>query len=329
MSLEFTLRLPIELSPGRNISAIDQTIEQKIGNLTFSWERQNRLYILKVSGFISELNAQEYFSKIWVGLMWVMLNRNIAFSLNKSFGKVTYVSDPKQSGENLSNAFGLPFDGRVVDGLADGDIPVVYQSDKKIRFINAGNINVLIGTPVDQIFATLIEGVALANNSSLISDTKIKTALELYSSYYYESSANAKLLTLVMALETLTVSSPKSQFLLNLIANWQKDVDRLKNELESESEEFEALIALERELLFRKEKSLRSQVRALVYDALQRSGASYAREMAEKAVKVYDKRSTLVHEGALPIQDIQWAETEAKNIVEAVLKAKFREGGRV
>jgi hypothetical protein len=327
MATEFTLRFPFELSPGRDIVAIDQTVEQKIGNLTFSCERQDRLYILKVSGFVSELIAQEYFSKIWVGLMWVMLNRNIAFSFNKSFGKVTYASDPKQAGENLSNAFGSPFDGRVVDGLADGDIPVVYQSDKKIRFINAGNINVLIGKPFDQIFATMIEGVALANNSRIISDTKIKTALELYSAYYYESSANAKLLTLVMALETLTVSSPKSQFVLDIIANWQKDVDQLKNQLESESEEFEALIALERELLFRKEKSLRSKIKDLVFDTLQGEGASNAREMAAKAVKVYDKRSTLVHEGTLPIQDIQWAETEAKNIVEAVLRAKFQEVG--
>lgn len=325
MAVEFTLRFPFELSPGREILAIDQTFEQKIGNLTFGWERQDSLYILKVSGFVSELNAQEYFRKICAGLMWAMLNQNIAFSFNKDFGKVTYASDPKQAGENLSNASGLPFDGRVDDGLTDGNIPVVYQSDKKIRFVHAGNINVVIGKPVDQIFASLIEGISLTNNSSIISNAKLKIALELYGAYYYESSANTKLLTLVMVLETLTVTSPKSQFTLDIIANWQKDVDRLKNQLESESEEFEALIALERELLFRKEKSLRSQVRALVFDTLQKSGTFHAREMAEKAVKVYDKRSTLVHEGALPIQDIQWAEKEAKEIVEAVLKAKFLE----
>ena len=257
--------------------------------------------------------------------MWVMLNRNIAFSLNKDFGKVNYFSDTKQAGVNLTKTFGLSFDGKEVDGLADGDAPVVYQSNKKIQFISAGNVNAILGKPVDQIFTTLIEGIALAKNSSIISNTKLKTALELYSAYFYESSANAKLLTLVMALEALTLNSMKSQFILEIIADWQINVDQRKKQLDSNSEEFEALLSLERELLFRKAKSLRSQIRELVFDTLQNTCASEAKEMSLKALIVYDKRSTLVHEGTLTAKDLNWAVTEAKKIVEEVLKAKLVE----
>jgi hypothetical protein len=328
MAEEFTLRFPFELSPAREITGIDQPFEQKIGNLTFSWERQDRWYILKVTGFDSELNAKEYANQIWAGLMWVMLNRNVAFSINTDFDKVIYASDPEQAAKNLSKSFGIPIEGRV-DGLANGNMPSVYQSDEKIRFVYAGNANLILGNPVGQIFPLLVEGISLANNTSIISDGKLRTALELYQAYYYERSANARFLTLVMALETLTVSSLKSQFVLNIIANWQKDVNLLKNQLESDSEDYEALIALERELLFRREKSLRSQIRALVFDTLQTSDVPDAKELADKAVKVYDKRSTLVHEGTLPVEELNWAEAEAKNIVEVVLRAKFVQAGSV
>ena len=60
MAIEFTLRFPFEISPGRKISGIDKSFEQKIGRLKFGWEQQNHLHIIKVSGFDSELNAQEY-----------------------------------------------------------------------------------------------------------------------------------------------------------------------------------------------------------------------------------------------------------------------------
>ena len=328
MSVEYTLRFPFELSPGRQILGINQSVEHKIGTLTFSWEQQDHLYILKVSGFASELDAREYASQIWSGFMWVMLNRNIAFSINMDFDKVTYAANPQQAAENLSKTFGVPFEGKV-DGLANGNLPTVYQSDKVIRFVYSGSANAILGKPVEQIFDVLVEGISLANNTGGISDAKLRTALDLYGAYYYERSANARLLTLVMALETLTVSALKSQYILDLIADWQKDVSRLKQDLGAESDEYEQLTALERELLFRKEKSLRSQARALVFDTVQMSGALNAKELADRAVKVYDKRSILVHEGALSVEDLRWAETEAKNVVEAVLRAKFVQAGNV
>lgn len=56
---------------------------------------------------------------------------------------------------------------------------------------------------------------------------------------------------------------------------------------------------LERELLFRREASLRSQIRKLVVDALVIAGNPDPQEVGRRAVKVYDKRSTLVHQGVL------------------------------
>jgi hypothetical protein len=54
MTVEFTLRFPFEVSPGRQIQGINPATVQKVENLTFRWEQQDPFYILKVSGFNSE-----------------------------------------------------------------------------------------------------------------------------------------------------------------------------------------------------------------------------------------------------------------------------------
>jgi hypothetical protein len=128
---------------------------------------------------------------------------------------------------------------------------------------------------------------------------------------------------MIMALETLTENRSKHQVALELIEKWRETVENQKRSYPSGSEEYEALDALERELLFRREASLRSQIRTLVHDTLSLNGNPHAMQWASRAVKVYDSRSRLVHEGKLPRNELLTAEREAKEIVVAVLKAKL------
>ncbi len=151
--------------------------------------------------------------------------------------------------------------------------------------------------------------------------------MELYAAYFYEQSANAKFLTLIMVLETLTVSHPKHEVALELLTQWRSQVEERKRQLHPGSEEHEALEALERELLFRREASLRSQIRTLVRNTLTTAGNLNASRYAQHAVRAYDRRSTLVHEGTLPTGVLREAARDAREIVEAVLKAEFGSAG--
>jgi hypothetical protein len=49
-----------------------------------------------------------------------------------------------------------------------------------------------------------------------------------------------------------------------------------------------------------------------------------ATEMSRQAVRVYDQRSRLIHEGELSASELSSASSIALTIVERVLKAKFR-----
>jgi hypothetical protein len=280
--------------------------------------------VFEVQGFESEQAAKKYLDRLWAGLMWVLLHTGLAFNAIMEFDAVTYTEDPIRAAENLSKNFDIAIQGGV-DGLVNGNWPSVYPSSKNIRTITAGGASIIVGTNVEQVYSLLVEGLGTPNSANVISHAKLRTALELYAAYFYERSANARLLTLVMALETLTTGHPKHQVTLNLIDQWCLQVEQERSQLQPNSAEYEALEALERELLFRKEASLRSQIRTLVHATLIADGHQDAVQMARRAVKVYDNRSTLVHEGTLPENELRVAERDAKEIVEAVLRAKFRQ----
>lgn len=320
MSLSFTLRFPFELAPGWEISGLGNPIERRLEGLTLRLERQGRMHVLVVDSFDSEASAKAYASRIWAGLMWVALNRGVGFTASLDFDQVTFAADPDAAAANLSQAFGLAVDGGV-DGLVDSRRPAVYPSGKRIRFLSGGDATLTVGTAFETVYGLLVEGLSLPGGPLLVSDSRLGTALELYRAHYYERSANARLLTLVMALEALTEGELKPQCALDLLTRWQHDLETLDSTFAAETEEREAIEALRRELIFRRTKSLRGQVRRLVLSSLEATDAPNAKALAQEAVKVYDMRSTLVHEGRLSPEDLRWAETHAKQIVETVLKA--------
>jgi hypothetical protein len=149
---------------------------------------------------------------------------------------------------------------------------------------------------------------------------KLRVALGLYASHFFERSSSSRFLTLVMALEALASPLQRSQTVINLLEQWKRQVDDLKSELQPDSEEAQNLEALSRELFFRREDSIRNQIRRLVLEAAHTLGGVDALEFSRRAVRVYDQRSTLVHEGTLSSNDLSQAEKNAKEILELVLK---------
>jgi hypothetical protein len=152
---------------------------------------------------------------------------------------------------------------------------------------------------------------------------KLRIALELYAAHFYERAMSTRFLMLVMALEALTPNSIKSKIALDLLEQWKQQVSALKSSFPSDSDEYFSLDGLERELIFRRENSIRTQIRQMVYNVLFADKKPNASELARRAVKVYDQRSALVHEGALPVGELAKAEQDAKEIIELVLKAMF------
>jgi hypothetical protein len=321
----FTLRFPFQLSSNQRISGLDSPFEFTFGSLIALLEQKDTFYILKVSGFSTEAEAQDFAQRIWAGLMWTALHLGIAFKADFEFDSVVYADDPETAAKNLNQQFGLK-DTRI-DGLVNGNLLAVYPSDKFIRTITAGNVSLVLNNRADQIITFIAQGASFPRSNEIRSQLKLQTSLDLFVSHFFESSSNARLLTLVMVLESLTESQLKHQTAQRLIDSWYPQLLELKRqvvETSPNSEESEALEALERELFFRKEASLRSQIRALVVSSLTRVGHPDPRGMGSRAVKLYDARSTLVHEGTLPREKLTAALRDAAEIARIVLQAQFQ-----
>jgi len=104
---------------------------------------------------------------------------------------------------------------------------------------------------------------------------------------------------------------------------WRKEAENILPTIAPESDDAASLQAIIRELLIRRQDSIRRQMRNLVLTTLVMSGEDDAAEAAKQVVRLYDLRSTLVHEGTLPQQKLSESLTEAKDLVDRILRARY------
>ena len=146
---------------------------------------------------------------------------------------------------------------------------------------------------------------------------KLRVALELYAAHFTERQVRVRFLLLVMAMESLAVATSKHQVVINLLERWHNElVAEMANHSRS-SEEFKSLEAVSRELRFREEDSIRSQVRKL-FRGHNDTRTLESDERERRALHVYDKRSTLVHDGYLPVDELSTLERETRELLEAL-----------
>lgn len=154
---------------------------------------------------------------------------------------------------------------------------------------------------------------------------KLRIALELYAGHFTEQQVRVRFLLLVMAMESLAKRTLKHQIAIDLLDRWHREVSAKMQELDSASEEFLSLEALSRELAFRREDSIRAQVRKL-FTSLPGVDPATANELQRRALRVYDKRSALVHDGHLPTEELSTMETEARQLLERVFASAIEQG---
>jgi len=319
-SLMYTLKFPFRLAPGLEVGEDEASTTS--GNLQLSLTTSGPYCVLTVQGFPSEQEGRDYLSRVWAGLMWLLLNRELSTTSILEPQPVAYAEDPNKAAENLSKNFGLPIDGPV-DGLIDGSRPAVYPTSKRLRTLTAGDVSFKLTTPRTSALAALAEGSSFPRSDQLIRDDKLRVAFELYGAYFTESSNNARFLTLVMSLEAMAIGTARPTLVLELLDSWKKQVEQILSERQLSPEEVASLESLNRELLFRREDSIRRQIYNLVLSTLQSANDADAERLAQRAKRLYDLRSELVHERRLPEETLTMAVSDAKPLVQRLLRVRY------
>lgn len=153
---------------------------------------------------------------------------------------------------------------------------------------------------------------------------KFRIALELYAAHFTEQQIRVRFLLLVIAIEALAKSTEKHEVAIKLQNQWKMELDAEKDRYHRESEQWLSLDALDRELGFRREDSIRTQVRKL-FANIAGQDATACVDLQRRALRVYNKRSVLVHEGHLPADELLELEGEARVLLETLLKAVMAE----
>lgn len=316
----YTLRFPFRLAPGQEFSKLDEPYLAEHSGLGLKLGEQSGLYFLSIGEFPSEEAGRSFIPKLWAGLMWAVLHQGLSPDASLSPQEIKYHDDPLQAAKNVSRSLGLGIE--KLDGILDGSRPAIYPTDKVVRVLTGQPISLLLGFPPDKTVALITEVVDLPFPERVLENRKLKVALDLYNSFFRETSANARFLTLNMALEALAPSEPKHQCAVDAIDRWVEELKTLQASLDSRGDEWAAYDSLIREIGFRKEKSIRSSIRTLVCSVLQSSEPD-ADELATQAVRLYDMRSRLVHDGHVEGGDLGRAITDLRGIAFSVLRARF------
>jgi hypothetical protein len=316
----YILRFPFRLAPGQEFSKLDHPYETKCRGLTLRLASQSGQYFFSVGEFTDEEAGNSFIPILWAGLMWALLHQGISPVGNLSPQIIKYKEDPFVAGANFSRSLGLKVE--KLDGIIDGASPAVYKSDKVIRVLTGQNANFIQGFAPERTVTFMNEALSLSRPEAVVSNTKLKVALDLYNAFFQESSTNARFLTLNMVLEALVPSEKKHQSALDVITRWIGEIKELQRTAAPESEEWEAYDSLIREVGYRKEKSIRSSIRTLVLSMLDPID-SEAEAISREAVRLYDIRSRLVHDGHVPGEDLGQAVSRIRKIAFRVLRACF------
>lgn len=318
--MAFELRFPYR--PNNPLQETTKDLVLNVDKLTVSLKWRPPYVVLVIGPFDTELEAEEYLPRVWGALAWATIIRGSGFSANMTWSHMHYPEDPFIAAKNIANSFGMPDPGTPLHVLGIDGYPCVVQIGKNYRFIGGGDAEVKIFENAESVASILVEGLKSKAIEILYADERLRTSLQLYSDSHREPSLRAKFLTVVMSLEVLTQPSPKHAIAQEVLDKFEVEVNSEIARYSKDSDAWESLDSLRREIAFRRESSLRSRIRALVLSSLSFLPPEDLSQQAKEAVWAYDQRSALVHDGSLPDEILAKAYELAKRTLVDVLRAR-------
>lgn len=314
----YLLRLAVKLHSINSIAELEAGTDFHIRAITISLSKNDRYLVLKAAAFETEDDALHFLPYLKAGLWNLALEYNIAFIPDFAQRQITRADDPESAGKNLAKSFGLAVTGPV-HGLADEGGALVYRSDEEIRIISFGAASGYVSTRLEDVVRAVREGIQSVDSNVISKPGKLTTAIDLYLGHFYEQSIRARFLTLMMVLEVLAPVTEKHRIVQAMIAAWKAEI-REHLERVSDPNAVDALRALDRELDFRKETSIRRRIRQLILDVAPLDAAN-AVELARRVVNAYDLRGSLIHSGTVEDSELRDAFEVALNTVQLLLRA--------
>jgi len=206
-------------------------------------------------------------------------------------------------------------DLQLEDGpIFDGQFPTAYPAHLDPRPVRIeGNHQTQEADTL--LFSALIEGAQLHTLMGPTARPELRLGCEMFASVDFEASYNAQFLALISILEIMATPAPRPERCVDII---DEAMARMMHEAEATKDPAlrQALLDMHKGAHHWKAESIRSSIRRLAVDASRTLGDPNPDAAGKSAVKLYDKRSLVVHEGqTASVKEAQ----DARQLVREVL----------
>ncbi|MET3591806.1 hypothetical protein ABID26_001190 [Mesorhizobium shonense] len=233
---------------------------------------------------LEEHCAQVIFDKVTRCLLWAALQMNISVMCeNKRF---------RHGGEML----------------VDGRFPTLYPA--------GSNLNLTRATAGFQhqesetlLVQALNEGSRIERLMQPDLERRLQSALEIFASINFESSANARFIGLTTILEMLADPASLRAECTAIIDMVVRQINLQVNAATATTDVVEALADLRKSSQHWRKESFRSSIRRFVFNVFEAFEDADPQSRGRDAVALYDKRSRLVHDGTA----VSWPDVVALN----------------
>jgi hypothetical protein len=319
--------LPFVLAPGANLAPIDRPIASTHGSSNLKLEKLHHLYVLSSGPFASEDAAAVHLEHLRSSLLWLSLTCGVGVSYSKIHGSLTLFEVPQPVPESgmISQVVGV-VGWTATDGHYDADKALILPDHKRLTRWEMGRASLVIGISIENFFKTLSHALSFERLRRVTDDGKLILAIELYAAYRFELSNNAQLITLVSALESLLPDIEIPECSHTALAQAKEVVKATRYRYPHDSTEWNVINQLLSRIGTLKTEAIGTTVRRHISSVMSRHPElGDPADVSAKLREVYSIRSTLLHEGHSPEQDVENYLSFLREFVPRLLAALFRE----
>ncbi len=319
----YTLRVPFMVSPNATLTVSSETSPPTVDGHSAAIFESPGSYVLEVYGFASEEAARSFLPKVGAGLIETALRRRISFPFTLRTAPVKYFDPPRDLvPENPATKHLWDKGWSQLDGYYPHDATVIKPEHKKlyVEYVGGGTLSLVVGD--EDIAHEVSEALSvLPYPERVFEDEKLRLALNLYNSAFFEKGDPARLIAFVTVLETLNpggeVPQPVSDVVDELVDKVKESQAAITNSPGCSSSDYDSLLTSVRRL---KELSIGRGIRRLVTEKLEldpdiEDAVAVGREVRE----IYNLRSKLVHHGSADEAEVRAAIRRLLDIVPRVL----------
>ncbi len=264
------LSIPLRTPSENGFFVHREAPEKRLFGFALGMRMQDPYAYLEVLG-VPDAEAAEVFDKLRAILPWAALRLN--FGILAGEGEL-----------------------RVEDGPTfDGQFPTVYPAHLTPRPIRVA-ANHQTQEADTLLFSALLEGAEIQALSGPQARPELRLACELFAAVDFEASYNAQFLALISILEIMAKPALRPEPCVAIVKDAMARMTREANRTDDVALRH-ALLDMHKGALHWKAESIRSSIRRAAVQASRVLGDADPDAAGKAAVRLYDERSRVVHEG--------------------------------